>query len=130
MVNKIHILLISQQLLFRQGVELALSSEEDLEIVGSTDFSNGVQYSMDELPPDIAFIDLDGCSETGLELTQKVKQRLPNVAVITFSSNLDDRQLFQALKAQAAAYLSKEVTADEMIMVLRSTSKMASRLSM
>ncbi|GAI89025.1 unnamed protein product, partial [marine sediment metagenome] len=33
--------------------------------------------------------------------------------------NLDDAQLFQALKAQAVAYLSKEVTADELVDVIR-----------
>ena len=37
----------------------------------------------------------------------------------TITSDPNDAQLFQALKAQAAAYLSKEVTADQLATIVR-----------
>jgi DNA-binding NarL/FixJ family response regulator len=119
MANKINVLIISQQVLFRTGVELILSVAEDMTIIGSIDFANGIQFSLDELPPDVALIDINGSSETGIEIAQKVKQRLPNVGVIMFTSSPNDDQLFQALKAQAVAYLSKEVSADELLNTIR-----------
>ena len=61
----INIIIISQQFLFRQGVELTLSSTEDMNVIGSADFSNGIEFSIVDLTPDVAILDVDGSSETG-----------------------------------------------------------------
>ena len=119
MNNLTNIIVVSPQVLFRKGIEITLSSETDIEIIDSVDFSNGVEYSVENLPPDIAILDIDGSTDAGFDIVQRLKQRLPNIATIIFTSYPDDEQLFQALKAQAAAYLSKEVTADEIIRTIR-----------
>ena len=79
--------------------------------------------AIDNLPPDVALVDLDGPPDIGLELARKIKQRSPNIGVIVLTSNPDDNQLFQALKAQAVAYLSKEVTADKLVETVRRVAK-------
>jgi DNA-binding NarL/FixJ family response regulator len=115
----VNIIVISQQVMFRQGVELTLSSESDIKIIDSVDFSNGVEYSLENLPPDIAIVDVDGPQNIGFDIATRLKQRLPNIAVIVFSSYPDDEQVFLALKAQAAAYMSKEATRNEIIDTIR-----------
>jgi len=117
--NKIKILIVSQQVLFRQGVELVLSSMKDLEITGTADFNNGIAFALDELPPDVAIIDIDGPSDSGLALSRRFKHRLPSIGVVMLTSNPNDTQLFQALKAQAAAYLSKEIAAAHLVDAIR-----------
>ena len=119
MKDIINILIVSQQAMFRKGIELTFSSESDIKIINSVDFSNGVEYSVENLPPDIAILDIDGSENTGFDIALRLKQRLPNIATIIFTSYPDDQQLFLALKAQAAAYLSKEVTASEIIRTVR-----------
>ncbi len=94
--------------MIRKGIELTLSSETDIKIIDSVDYSNGVEYSVENLPPDIAILDVDGSGNTGFDIALRLKQRLPNIATIIFTSYPDDEHLFLALKAQAAAYLSKE----------------------
>jgi len=54
-----------------------------------------------------------------LKLARKIKQRLPNVGVVVLTSNADDAQLFLTLKAQAVAYLSKEVSPDDLVDTIR-----------
>jgi DNA-binding NarL/FixJ family response regulator len=115
----INIIVISPQGLFRKGIELTLSSESDIKIIDSVDFSNGVEYSLENLPPDIAILDVDGPENIGFDIAIRLKQRLPNIAVIIFSSYPDDEQVFLALKAQASAYLSKEATSKEIIETIR-----------
>ena len=120
MVNDlINILIISPQVMFRKGIELTISSEPDIKIIESVDYSNGIEYSVDNLPPDIAILDVDGSGNTGFDIALRLKQRLPNIATIIFTSYPDDQQLFLALKAQAAAYLSKEATNKEIIQTIR-----------
>ncbi len=118
-MNKIQVFIVSRQLLFRQGIEHALSSAEDMEVSGTAEVNDEVLSVIDTLPPDVALVDIDAPSDSGLKLTRKIKQRLPNVGVVVLSSNPDDAQLFRALKAQAAAYLSKEINADELVDTIR-----------
>lgn len=105
--------------MFRKGIEITLSSEPDIQIIDSVDFSNDVEYHLENLPPDIAILDIDSSENTGFDIARRLKQRLPNIATIIFTYNPNDEQLFQALKAQAAAYLSKEATADEIISIIK-----------
>ena len=117
--NKIRVFVVSQQFLFRQGIEHSLSSMEDIEISGTTEVNDKVLSAIDTLPPDVALVDIDGPSDDSLILAHKIKQRLPNIGVIVLASNPNDTQLFRVLKAQAAAYLNKDITADQLVDTVR-----------
>jgi DNA-binding NarL/FixJ family response regulator len=119
MNNKIQVIIVSQQFLFRQGIEHSLSGMNDIVISGTAEVNDEVLSAIDTLPPDVALVDIDAPSDTGLKLARKIKQRLPNIGVVVLTSNMDDAQLFQALKAQAVAYLSKEISADELLETVR-----------
>ena len=111
----IQVLIVSQQVLFRQGIERSLSGIEDIEISGTTAVNDEVLSSIDTMPPDVVLMDIDAPSDSGIQLVHKVKQRLPNIGVIVLTSGLDDTQFLRAIKAQASAYLTKEVTSDELV---------------
>lgn len=121
--NKIQVFIISQQSLFTKALEQAFTESQDIVVLGTTGINNDVLKAIDNLPPDVALLDLDGPSEAGLDLAKKIKTRSPNIGVIIMTSNPDDNQLFAALKAQAVAYISKEITADQIIETIRRVSK-------
>ncbi|MBA7712508.1 Transcriptional regulatory protein DegU [subsurface metagenome] len=75
--------------------------------------------AIDALPPDVALVDIDSSSDDSLTLARKIKQRSPNIGIVVLISNPDDTQIFQALKAQAAACLAKEITADQLVDTVR-----------
>jgi len=118
-MNKIRVIIVSQQSLFRQGIEHSLAGTEDIEISGAAEVNDEVLSEIDTLPPDVALMDIDGPSDSGLTLARRIKQRSPNIAVVVLTSNPSDAQLFQALKAQAVAYLNKEITADQLADIVR-----------
>jgi two-component system, NarL family, response regulator DegU len=121
--NKIQIFVISQQSLFLQALEQAFEGADDIVVLGTIGVNNDVLKAIDNLPPDVALLDLDGQLESGLDLARKIKQRSPNIGVILLTSNPDDNQLFLAIKAQAVAYLNKEVTAAQLIDTIRRVAK-------
>ena len=121
--NKIQVFIISQQSLFLQALEHSFSETEDITIIGTTSVNSEVLKAIDNMPPDVALLDLDGPSESGLELARKIRQRSPNIGVVLLTSNPDDSQLFLSLKAQAVAYLNKEVTAQQLIDIIRRVAK-------
>jgi two-component system response regulator DegU len=119
-MNNIQVIIVSQQFLFRQGIEHSLSQIEDIVISGAAEVNDEVLTAIDTLPPDVVLLDIDGpSSDNGLKLARKIKQRLPNIGVVVLTSSIDDAQLFVALKAQAVAYLSKEVTAHDLVDTIR-----------
>ena len=117
--EKIRVLIVSHQCLFRQGIEHSLSDFNDIEITGTADINGELTSMIDPLPPDIALVDIDGINGDGMSLARELRQRSPNIALVMLTSNPTDTQLFQAIKAQAVAYLCKEITAPQLIDTIR-----------
>jgi len=92
---------------------------KDIEISGATEVNDKVLSDIDTLPPDVALVDIDGSTDDSLTLAHKIRQRSPNIGVIVLASDPNDTQLFRVLKAQAAAYLNKEITADQLVDTVR-----------
>jgi two-component system, NarL family, response regulator DegU len=118
-VEQTQVLVISQQSLFRQGIQHSLSNLPDIVVSGTSDINDDVLTNIDNMPPDVALMDIDGSPETGLSLARKIKQHSPSIAIVVLASNPSDEQLFEVLKGQAASYLSKETTADKLLETIR-----------
>ena len=122
-MGKKSVSIVSPQVLFRNGLEYLLSGEPELQVVGSVDFNNGVEHVLEKIPPDTAVIDIDGATELGFDIAQRIKYRLPNIGLIIFSSNTNDEELFLCLKAQASAYLSKEASGPDIIKTIKAVAE-------
>jgi two-component system, NarL family, response regulator DegU len=119
MEEMIQVFIVSQQSLFRSGIQHSLSNLPDITVVGTSEINDGVLGVIDNLPPDVTLLDIDGTSEAALTLARKIKQHSPSVAIVVLASNPNDEQLFEALKGQAASYLSKETTAERLLDTVR-----------
>jgi DNA-binding NarL/FixJ family response regulator len=121
--EKVQVFIISQQSLFRQGIQYSLSNIPDMAVAGTSDINDGVLTVVDNVPPDVALLDIDGSAEIGLKLARKIKQHSPSVAIVVLASNPNDEQLFEVLKGQAASYLNKETSSDALIDTIRRVSR-------
>ena len=115
----IKVFVLDQEPLFRQGVCSSLSQSPDMEVSGEAGVDEKVLSIIETSPPDVVLLDVVAPSLDGLKLCRAIKQRLPTVAVIIVSAHPDDEQLFQAIKGQASAYLSKTVTTEELAQTIR-----------
>ena len=121
--NKIRVFIFSKQSLLLSGLEYSLSVIEDIEISAAAEFSEDVLSTLDNDPPDVAIVDIDDPHGNGLTITRRLKQCLPNIGIIALTSNDDDVQLFEALKAQSSACLNKETTSDQLVDTIRRISR-------
>jgi two-component system, NarL family, response regulator DegU len=117
--EKIQVFIISQQSLFRQGIQHSLSNLPDINVQGTSAINDIILNNLDNMPPDVALMDIDGSAEIGLTLARKIKQHSPSIAIVILASNPSDEQLFEVLKGQAASYLSKETTAEILVETIR-----------
>ncbi len=122
-MEKLHIMLVDDHILFRQGVRHALESEPDFEIVGeAADGGEAIQLAR-MLSPDIILMDVNMPVVDGLEVTRRLRMNLPRTAVIVLSAYDDDEQLFQSIKVGASAYFPKDVHPDDLAAGIRRVGK-------
>ena len=115
----IKIWIFSQQPLFRQGIRDSLSNVEDIEIAGEAKLTDKMSMTIEVMPPDVAVVDIDAAPDSGLNLANRIKQVTPSTAVIVLASSINDEQLFEAIRSRASAYLSKDISSDELSDVVR-----------
>ncbi len=109
------VFIIDQQPLFRQGIRSSLSHVADIEVSGEADADEQVLSTIETSPPEVVLLGTDSSFVDGIKLCRSIKQRLPSVAVILMTPEPGDEQLFQAIKAQVSACLSKGATGDELV---------------
>ena len=119
-MEKTKVFIVDRQPLFRHGIRSSLSKVADIDVIGEQGIvEEEVLSVMETSPPDVVLVDIDYPSLEGLKLCRKIKQLLASAAVIVLTPQVDDEELFEAIKSQASAYLSKEASADEIAKVIR-----------
>jgi len=115
--RKIAMFIADNQPLYRQAIRQALP--DDMEVVGESALSGDVWSLVESLSPNIALVDIGLSSFKGFAVAHEVATRCPGVAVVILSPNPDDDQLFQAIKSGAVAFLSKDISGESLISLLR-----------
>ncbi len=119
MSNPIKILIIDDHPLFRQGIRWTLESADDIEVIGEAENGQEALKLTERLNPDVVLVDINLPGLNGLEVARVIKRRDPRIGIIVLSVYEDDEQLFQAIKVGAAAYSSKDVHPDELLLFIR-----------
>lgn len=117
--QRTRILLVDDHALFRVGMRNILEREADFEVVGDAEDSRSAFLAAQELTPDIVLMDLSLPAPGGIETTQRIKRELPSVGIVCLGVNEDEDQLFDAIKAGAAAFILKDVGPDDLVTIIR-----------
>jgi DNA-binding NarL/FixJ family response regulator len=118
--QSIKVWIFSQQPLYRNGMINTFLDAADIEVAGEARLTEKLSQIIEVMPPDVAIVDLDSASDSGINLAKRIKQITPSTALIVIASNTDDEQLFEAIKSQASAYLSKDIDGEGLIGIVRS----------
>jgi NarL family two-component system response regulator LiaR len=117
--SKTRIVLADDHPLLRQALKDVLQKETAFEIVGeAADGEEAVKLAA-ELTPDVVIMDISMPNLDGLQATQQIQEKYPNVAVLVLTVHTDDECILEILKAGAAGYLIKSAFGDEVIHAVR-----------
>ncbi|HEY7438758.1 MAG TPA: response regulator transcription factor [Acidimicrobiia bacterium] len=115
----IRVLIVDDHALFRRGLDLVLSGEHDIDIVGeAADGIEAVQRA-EELLPDVVLMDVRMPRASGIEAAHTIRTAHPETRVIMLTVSDDAQDLFAAVKAGANGYLLKEVSIEEVADAVR-----------
>ncbi|MEO5705316.1 MAG: response regulator transcription factor [Candidatus Limnocylindrales bacterium] len=120
--DKIRILVVDDHALFRGGITNVLSKEREFEVVGEAADGRAALEMAGAVSPSIVLMDLSLPAPGGLETTQRIRREFPAIAVIVMAQDEDEESLFASIKAGAAAFVIKDLSAEDLIHVVRRVS--------
>lgn len=114
MSDKISIIIVEDQTIFRNGLKLLLNEIPEVELVGEC--SNGLDFldMLDRKMPDIVLMDIKMPMMDGYEATKRAAERFPNIKVIVLSMFGEEEYLVKMLEAGIKGFLLKNVEEDEL----------------
>ena len=96
-----------------------LEREPDFDIVAEAEDSRTAFDAARDYTPDIVLLDLSLPAPGGIETTQRIKREVPATGIIALAVSEDEDQLFEAIKAGAAAFIIKDISPDDLVTIIR-----------
>jgi DNA-binding NarL/FixJ family response regulator len=103
----------------RDGLRAALGTAEDVEIVGEASSGEEAVKVVNEVEPDVVFMDVRMPGMNGIEATKAIRQGNPDTRVILFTVDESRASIAEAIQAGVSGYLLKDVGVDELVHAAR-----------
>ena len=115
----IRILLADDHDMVRQGLAVFLQAFPDMELVGEA--ADGIEAiaRCEELHPDVVIMDVLMPDMDGIEATQHIRSKFPNIQVLMLSSSKEEDLIKSGIQAGAIGYVLKNIGVQEFAKAVR-----------
>ena len=115
----IRVLCVDDHRIVRDGIELIISREQDMGVIGSAATGEEAVALYLQHHPDITLMDLQLGSMSGLDAIRAIRRLDADARIIVLTMYEGDEHIHRALTAGAATYLLKDSLPDELIRMVR-----------
>jgi DNA-binding NarL/FixJ family response regulator len=109
----IRVLLADDQRLVRESLGTLLGLLEGIELLAMASDGEEALALVDEHRPQVVLMDLRMPRMDGIEATRRLRERHPDVRVISLTTYADDESVLGALRAGARGYLTKDASGED-----------------
>ena len=113
------VLIVDDHPVTRGGLRTALSTSDEVEIVGEASSGEEAVERVSELSPDVVFMDVRMPGMGGIEATRIIREDSPKTKVILFTVDESRQVISDAIQAGVSGYLLKDVSAQELVNAAR-----------
>lgn len=104
----LRVVIADDQATVRQGLELLLGTVPEIQVVASAVNGAEAVELVARHRPDVVLLDLNMPVLSGIEATRRLTTEHPDVAIVILTTYADDGSVFEALRAGARGYLTKD----------------------
>ncbi len=117
----IKVLIADDQEIVCEGLKRILQSDPDIKVIG---IANNGQQALDLInhqTPDIVLMDLQMPIMNGVQAICQLRKTYPDLPVLVLTTYMDDKWLFDAIRAGATGYLLKDRPRHELLEAIKGT---------
>lgn len=112
--DRVKLIIVDDHPVFRDGLRQCLAAQAQFQVLAAvgdgTELWRAIRASG---RPQVVLMDVEMPGDNGIELTQALREKLPEVRVVMLTAHSDTERVFAALKAGAVGYLLKNVSPNE-----------------
>lgn len=114
-MKKKDILLVDDHEVVRLGLKSLLEHNDQFEVVAEAGTAKEAVEMVEKYHPDVVLMDIRLPGPSGIEATEEITKRWPDVRVVILTSYAEDDMLFSAIRAGASGYVLKQIGAEGLI---------------
>jgi len=114
-VAKIRLVVADKREIFREGLAKLLESQPDIEVVCTCRTGLEAVESAYKYQPDVILMQIELSKLVGTEIMQRMHEELPKTSVIVLTCSKEYTDVFPAIKEGVEAYISKDVSLENLI---------------
>jgi DNA-binding NarL/FixJ family response regulator len=112
-MSKIKIAIADDYKIYRDGLKVGLSADENLEVVAEADNGEDLLREIETHSPDVVLMDLKMPIMDGVEATKAVRKKYPSIKVLVVTMYEDDKFIIHLMENGANGYLLKNAEPEE-----------------
>jgi two-component system, NarL family, response regulator len=124
--NLIKILLVEDDELFRLGLRVRLQQDTGLEIIAEAEDGETAIELINQHAVNVVLLDVGLPGIGGIEACRLIKEQHPNIPVLILTSHSQKPLISRLIEAGAQGYCLKGISADKLVLALRSVAAGAS----
>ena len=91
MPEQIKVIIADDHTIFRSGLNMLLSSEPDINVIGEAEDGQSAIQLAKELNPDVILMDIGMPGLNGIEATEQIKLETPDINILVLTMHRSDR---------------------------------------
>lgn len=119
MPERIRVAVIEDNEVFREALELLLSLDSDVDMVGSAPDGGDAIAFVERTEPDVLVLDYRLPGPDGVQVTSAVSEAYPRTAIVCLTAGVNAREEEALLEAGAVACVTKDESLEEIVATIK-----------
>lgn len=115
----IRVMLADDHAVVRKGIRDFLEEDPQIQVIAEASDGQEAWALLAQQQPDVAVLDIRMPGLTGIELTERIKERYPKVRVLILTAYDDEPYIFALLRAGADGYVLKTASSKDLLQAVK-----------
>ena len=115
----IHVVIVDDQTLLREGLQTIINLEEDMRTVGLASNGREAIEVTAATKPDVVLMDIKMPVLNGIDGMRRIKEQDPGTLVLMLTTFLEDDLIVEAMANGADGFLLKDMAGDQIVQTIR-----------